>query len=232
MQLPDSTVRAAGRSAWIAAWAGVILSPIHALSRFATEEGREDLESSSRFWAEPAAERVRPLLDWADPHTVYVTYGKGWLVLILAATVCAFLVRGTRRPHGLERVAWPVALTGLTLETVSVAGDYYTPWIDESFLFIGLPGMLISLIGSLLLGIALLRRRYRPRMTAWLLVLSFPLMLVLSELVAMGAAALPTLFAWGLAGRAMAADSRHRLVVAGPAPAMPRAGRTSTGAPE
>ena len=204
MQLSDSTVRAVGRAAWIAAWVGVALAPIHALSRFATDEGREDLESTARIWAEPAAERLRPLLDWADPHTVYVTYGKGWLFLILAATMCAYLVRRTRQPRGLERIAWPIALTGLTLETVSVAGDYYTPWIDESFLFIGLPGMLISLVGSLLLGIALLRRRFRPQTTGWLLVLSFPLMLLLSELVAMGAAALPTLFAWGLAGRAMA----------------------------
>ena len=112
---------------------------------------------------------------------------------------------GAANIRGLERIAWPIALTGLTLETASVAGDYYTPWIDESFLFIGLPGMLISLIGSLLLGIALLRRRFRPYTTGWLLVLSFPLMVLLSELVAMGAAALPTLFAWGLAGRAMAA---------------------------
>jgi hypothetical protein len=210
MQLSDKTVRVVGRAAWIGAWVGVALAPIHALSRFATDEGREDLESTARMWAEPAAERLRPLLDWADPHTVYVTYGKGWLFLILAATICAYLVRRTRQPRGLERIAWPIALTGLTLETASVAGDYYTPWIDESFLFIGIPGMLISLIGSLLLGIALLRRRFRPHTTGWLLVLSFPLMMLLSELVAMGAASLPTLFAWGLAGRAMAAHTRQQ----------------------
>lgn len=211
MRLSDRTVSAVGRAAWIGAWVGVALAPVHALSRFATVDGREDLESApTRMWAEPAAARLRPLLDWAEPHTVYVTYGKGWLPLILAATVCAFLIRRTRRPRGLERIAWPIALTGLTLETASVAGDYYTPWIDESFAFIGIPGMLISLVGSLLLGIALIRRRFRPRTTGWLLALSLPLMLLLSELVAMGAAALPTLFAWGLAGRAMAATTQPR----------------------
>jgi hypothetical protein len=181
------------------------------------------------MWAEPAAERLRPLLDWADPHTVYVTYGKGWLFLFLTATVCAFLVRRTRRPRGLERIAWPIALTGLCLETASVAGDYYTPWIDESFLFIGIPGILISLVGSLLLGIALLRRRFRPRTTGWLLVLTFPLLMLLSELVAMGAAALPTLFAWGLAGRAMAAAALVSSPDRTPSPAMTSAVPTESG---
>jgi hypothetical protein len=47
-------------------------------------------------------------------------------------------------------------------------GDYYTPWIDQSFLLLTIPGLLISLVGSTMLGIALLRNRYRPRTTAWL----------------------------------------------------------------
>jgi hypothetical protein len=212
MRVSEGTAHVVGRAAWIAAWAGVILAPIHALSRFATADGREDLDfTPTRLWAEPAADRLRPLLDWADPDTVYVTYGKGWFLIFLAATACAFVVRGARSPRGLggpplvrlERIAWPVALTGLVLATASVVGDYFTPWIDESFLFLGIPGMLISVLGSLLLGVALLRRGFRPRTTGWLLVLWFPLLVVLSSVVALGAAALPMVFAWGLAGRAM-----------------------------
>jgi len=155
-------------------------------------------------WAEPAAERLRALLDWADSNTVYITYGKGWFLLFLAATACAFLVRRSRNPRALERIEWAVALTGLVIATASLVGDYFTPWIDESFLYVGIPGPLISLLGSLLLGIALLRRGFRPRTTGWLLVLWFPLFMVLSSVVAMGAAAPPMLFAWGLAGHAMA----------------------------
>ncbi|MEV0716870.1 hypothetical protein [Asanoa sp. NPDC050611] len=211
MRPSSSVVRVVGRSAWIAAWAGVALAPVHALSRFATEDGREDLRfAPTRLWAEPAAERLRPLLQWSDPDTVYITYGKGWLVLFVAATACAFLVHSTRRRSGLERLAWPVALTGLVLASASLVSDYFTPWIDESFLFLGIPGTLISVLGSLTLGIALLRRGFRPRATAWLLILWLPLLVVLSSLVAMGAGALPMLFAWGFAGRAMGARRHTR----------------------
>jgi hypothetical protein len=205
MQVTEKTARAVGRAAWIAAWAGVVLAPIHALSRFATEDGREDLRSPLvRAWAEPTAERLRLLLDWAEPDTVYVTYGKVWFVLFLAATACAFLVRRSRRPSGLERIAWPVTLAGMVVATASLVGDYYTPWMEQSFLYLGIPGLLISLLGSLLLGIALLRRGFRPRTAGWLLVLWVPLFMLLSSVIAMGAAALPMLFAWGLAGHAMA----------------------------
>jgi hypothetical protein len=75
------------------------------------------------------------------------------------------------------------------------------PWIEESFTYLGIPGILVSLIGSLVLGIGLLRRRVRPRATGWLLVLFLPLAFVISNLVALGAAVLPTLWAWGLAGK-------------------------------
>jgi hypothetical protein len=205
MQVSDRTVQLVGRAAWLGAWAGIVLAPIHALSRFATADGRQELESAVvRAWAEPAADRLRPLLDWANPDTVYVTYGKLWLLLFLTATACAFLVRRERDPRGFERRTWRITLTGLAIATASVMGDYFTPWLDQSFLLLGIPGVLISLSGSLLLGIALLRRGFRPRMTGWLLVLWLPLFLALSSVIAMGAAALPMLFAWGLAGQAMA----------------------------
>jgi hypothetical protein len=184
-----------------------VLAPIHALSRFATAEGQEDLEFAlTRMWAEPAADRLRVLLDWADPDTVYLTYGKAWFFLFAAAAMGAFLVRRAREPRGLERVAWPIALAGLVVSTVGLFGSYYTPLLDESFMFVQLPGMLIALAGSLLLGFALLRRGFRPRTAAWLLVLWFPLGAVLSSIVALGAATLPMLFAWGLASRAVTGD--------------------------
>ena len=210
MRDSKSTARIVGRAAWIGAWFGVVLGPIHALSRFATEGGREDLAfAPTRMWAEPAAERLRLLLDWADPQTVYVTYGKMWFVLLVAATACAFVVRRSRERRGLERVAWPIALSGMVISTAGLFGSYYTPWLEESFVILGIPGMLISLLGSLLLGIALLRRGFRPRATGWLLVLWLPLFEVLSSLIALGAAMLPMLFAWGLAGRGIAATANE-----------------------
>jgi hypothetical protein len=195
------------RLAWCAAWLSLPLSVIHALSRFATADGRADLDSAAvRWWAEPAARHLRFLLDWSSPDTVYRTYGKIWLPLMLAALAAAVVVRRHRSPHGLERVAWPIALAGFAGLTVSLLGDYFTPWMDESFAAIGIPAMLITMLGFLLLGIALLRRRFRPALAAWLLLLWVPELFLLSGLIALGAALIPVLFAWALAAGAVTAE--------------------------
>ena len=194
-----------GRAAVAAAAFGVVLAPIHALSRYATEDGKEDLESGAvRAWAEPAGDALLPLLDWSDPDTVYLTYGKGWLFVFAAVTATAFLVRRTRAPRRAETWGWRIALTGYVVATASLVGTYWTPWLEEAFLLMSIPGMLISLVGSTVLGIALLRHGFRPRATAWLLALWFPLMVVLSSLVALGAAAMPMVLAWGIAGHRLA----------------------------
>lgn len=209
MQFSDSSVRTVGRVAWFAAWAGTLLAPIHALARFATEDGKEDLESGAvRAWAEPAADLLRPLLDWSDPQTVYVTYGKAWFFIIGAATLAAFAVRqGRGEGHGAEKWGWRIALPAAALATLSVLGDYWTPWLDQSFLFLGIPAVLLSLIGNTTLGIGLIRRGYRPGATAWLLALFVPLFVALSGLIAMGAAIMPMVWAWGLAGRSLSHDA-------------------------
>jgi hypothetical protein len=193
-----------GITAWAAAWVGLVLAPVHALSRFATVDGTADLQSAVvRAWAEPAARWLRPLLDWSDADTVYVTFGRGWLPLLLAATVCAFVVRRRHDPRGRERWVWWISLTGYAAATVSVVGDYFTPWMDESFAFVGIPAILVSVFGSTVLGVVQLRRPFRPRATAWLLALWLPLFFLLSSVIAMGAALLPMLWAWGFAGRAL-----------------------------
>jgi hypothetical protein len=200
--------------AWVGAWAGLVLAPIHALSRFATAAGAEDLQSPVvRAWAEPAARLLRPLLSWSDVDTVYVTFGRVWFPLILVAAVCAVIIRRGRVPRGLERWCWVLTLTGYVLATLSVAGDYYTPWMDQSFAYIGIPGILLSVLASTALGMTLLRRGFRPRSTAWLLAAWLPLFFLLSSLIAMGAALLPMLWAWGIAGRSLtrpAASARPR----------------------
>ena len=82
----------------------------------------------------------------------------------------------------------------------------WTPWLDEFFV-VTLPFMLIGIIGGLILGIALLRRGFRPRATAVLLTLWLPLFFVLSAVIALGAALLPALWAWAIAGWSLASTS-------------------------
>jgi hypothetical protein len=197
------------RLAWYAAWFSVPLSVIHALSRFATADGRSDLDAAVvRWWAEPAARHLSFLLDWSDPDTVYRTYGKLWLPLMLAGLAAAVMVRRHRSPRGLERVAWPIALIGFGGLALSLVGDYFTPWTEESFAAIGIPAMLVMMLGYVLLGIALLRRRFRPAATGWLLLLWVPELFLLSSVIALGAALIPVLFAWALATRTVTAASQ------------------------
>lgn len=193
-----------GRAALLSAIFATVLAPLHALARFATEDGRSDLDLPGvRAWAESARDAFAPLLDWASPNTVYLTYGKMFLPVFLLATLSALIVRGVRGPGvtGAEKWGWRLASVGYVAVTVATFGEYWTPFIDEFFAVLGIPGLLLSMIGSTVLGIGLLRRGFRPRATAVLLVLWIPAFLVLSDLIALGAAALPFLWAWGIAGR-------------------------------
>jgi hypothetical protein len=124
------------------------------------------------------------------------------------APACAFLV-GRRRVEagvvrGVERVGWWLALPAYGLLTVGLIGVYWTPFLEETFNAIAVPSMLLSIVGSLVLGIGLLRRRVRPLAAGALLVAYGPLFFVISDLVALGAAMLPVVWAWGLAGRHLA----------------------------
>lgn len=199
--------RSVGRFAWVMAWVGLVVGELHALARHATAAGQEDLDQPlTRAWSVPASRALRPLLDWSDPDTVYLTYGKVWFPVFAAFTLCAFVIQRRRQPAGLERWAWRVSLTGYTIATLSVLGDYYTPWTDQSFLLLGVPGLFISLLGSTLLGVVLVRHHFRPRVTAWLLALWFPLLIGILQLTSLGNAALPVAFAFGIAGRRLAQD--------------------------
>lgn len=203
MKLDDQQI---GRGALMAAVAGTVLAPLAALSRFATDDGKADLEGGAvRAWAEPAADALSPLLGWASADTVYTTYGKLWAPILLTTLLCAMAVRRRRTPTGAETWGWRLTLTGLAGMTFGVTGSYWTPWLDEFFV-VTMPFMLIAMIGAIVLGIALLRRGFRPRATPVLLVLWLPLFVVLSSLIAMGAALLPALWAWAFAGRTLTAE--------------------------
>jgi hypothetical protein len=213
------TQRRIGRFAWVMAWVGLVVGQLHALARHNTADGREDLHSAlTRAWSDPARAALRPLLDWGDPDLVYVTYGKIWLPAFVAFTLCAFVVRRRRQPAGFERWAWRIALTGYVWACVAVFGDYWTQWtgtpnalLDLSFL-VGIPGLLLTLVGSTLLGIALLRNGLRPRSAAWLLTLTIPVAVVALQVTSMGSAALAVMFGFGILGRRIAAESTQVVV--------------------
>lgn len=190
------------RTTWFMAFFATVFGQLHALSRHATADGKVDLElPMTKAWSEPASDALRPLLDWASPQTVYVTYGKFWLPAFVAATLCGFALYARRSPTRVEKWAWRVVLTGLVLATLSVVGDYFTPWLDQSFLFLGMPAVALLALGSTVLGVSLLKNSYRPRISGWLLAGFIPLFIAITQVTSMGSAFLPVIWALALAGR-------------------------------
>jgi glucose uptake protein GlcU len=211
--------RVIGRYAWVMAWFGLVAGQLHALARHNTVDGRNDLKLPlTRLWSDPARSALKPLLNWANPDTVYLTYGKIWLPVFLGFTLCALAVHARRRPSGFEKWAWRVALTGYVWASAGVFCDYWTQlrgyngFFDTAFL-ITIPGLLLTLLGSTLLGIALLRRRLTPKLPAWLLTLMIPLAVGIDQVTSMGSMALPVMFAFGILGHQIAGERAYTQVI-------------------
>lgn len=207
-----SATRLTGLYALLAAAAAVVFSPLLALSYFATADGAQELETETvSAWADPARDTVGGLLTWASADRVYSTYVQVFALLFPAVFLCARAVRARRpMPAGrLERSGWRIALAGYGLAAVGLAvvsvvllgGDPEAKALDPVFMAVMIPGMLISVIGSTVLGIALLDAGYAPKLTAWLLALAIPLMFLASSGLGHNSLGLvPLLVAWAAAG--------------------------------
>lgn len=221
--------RRIGSFAWVMAWVGLVVGQLHALSRFATADGKDDLEYPlTAAWAEPAADLLHPLLGWADPDVVYITYGKVWFPAFVAFTLCAYVVYRRRQPTGLEKWAWRAAVASYAVACVGVFLDYWTQWTGnyngdgiEGTLFIAgwfvsLPGLLFTLLCSTVLGLTLLIKRFRPTLPAVLMLVTIPLAFAILQVTSMGSVALPVMFAFGILGRRIArAESTTTLATRG-----------------
>ncbi len=228
MDMIERHSAAIGRFAWAMAWFGLVAGQLHALARHATEDGKEDLESGLvRAWSEPASELLSPVLGWADPDLVYVTYGKLWLPVFAAFFLCALLTYRRREPRGFERGVWRVMLVCYGAAAVSVFGEYWTQWTSEpnallDLIFLAsIPVVLVLLLGSTVLGLTLLRNDFRPRAAAWLLTATLPAAFAILMVTSMGSIVLPAAFAFGIVGRRIA---REDDAVAVPRAASPVAG--------
>jgi hypothetical protein len=217
--------RLIGLYAVFAAAASFVLAPLLGLAYFGTEEGADELATPSvAAWAEPARDAVGPLLTFAAPDRVYSTYLQALALCFPAIVLCAWIAR-RRRPRQdrrLERWGWRIAFAGylmlvtglLGVSLVLVAGSPSNPAVNVFYLALVFPGILLATTGSTALGIALLRSDYRPRLTAWVLALVFPLWVVGDFVIGYnGIGLVPLLVAWGVTGRELARRSQH------PAPA-------------
>jgi hypothetical protein len=190
----------------------VAAAPLLALSYFAVPGGAEQLQSGTvRFWAEPARRLLEPLVTWAEPQRVYATFVQSFALTFPAVLLTALAVRARRTSQSrTERWGWRISIVAYAwacLGLLFVAPLLLTDprgdgaAVGAVFLAMMLPGQLFSALGSTVLGIGLLRDRFTPRATAWLLTLAFPAMVVIPMLLGHNSLGmLPITVAWGFAG--------------------------------
>lgn len=240
--MSDNTIRRCGLAAVALAWASLVLAPLNALARMRTESGRSDLEPGHvAWWAEPALRVLTPwLLDFADPDTVYLTYGKFYAVAVAGVVACMLAARSVRPGpmRSIEVWGWRTSLAGYGLLLLGHLGYYWLELGDVGYLSV-LLGMLVGIPGALLLGAGLLRAGFRPRTAAWLVLLDLPLSLVLVAVSTQALGMWPMMLAWGLVGSSLRrgptelsapewSPSAGRPVRHGPAPKS-RMGRPAAG---
>lgn len=206
MDITPATARRISTFAWVMAAVGTVVGQVHALAR--AQAHPHDFEEAplARAWGEPATRALRPLLDWSDPWTVYVTYGKIWLPVCVAFSAAAYLVYQRRHPTGTERWLWRFTLICYFLMTLGVFGDYYTPWMDQMFL-VTVGAMLLIGFGGIPFGIVVLRNGFRPRVTPVLTMIFIPFLFAVTTVTSLGSSLLPLMWGWAVAAsRVVAAE--------------------------
>ena len=201
--MSDRATRLVGVYTMVAAAATFVISPLLALAYFATEDGASELEVGSvSAWADPARDAAGSLLTFASADNVYYTYLKLLMLTVPALFLCALAVRARRAQQTRPEVwGWRIALLGYGLLALGVILAPPSDALNVVFFALIIPGLLLGTIGSTVLGIALLRSSYRPRLTAWLLALAVPLWLVGSDVLGHNSLGLIPLFvAWAATG--------------------------------
>lgn len=171
---------------------GLAYAPFYASAFFATPNGAESAEPAwVQAWHEPFRDTMEPLLTFASPHTVYVTWGKA-LSLVMVGWIAGLVgLHSWQRADGrrLERAAFRLALVATSLFAVASLPLYWMPqpywdaYVDYFFMGLAVPGFLLTMIAFPLYGWATIRARVVPRAVGWLLALgAFPGIILLTML--------------------------------------------------
>lgn len=198
------------RTARLAPLPVIALEPLVATAYHRTEDGAGEPQAPwVRAWSEPLLNTFDGAFTWASAETVYLTYGKVY-VIALVGVLCAVVAlrRVDTSESWLSRWAPRVALLAFGLMTVGVVGEYWTPWTDEVFLFVSVPSLLLVVLSSPLLGAWLLRRHLGSRLGGWMVALTLPGIVGLTLLGGhLGFALLWLSVSWALHGHALRAPA-------------------------
>lgn len=222
--MPVAISQAARRYSLVAAVGAVIFSPLLALSYFSTPDGASSAEEAFLGgWIEPTRELAGGVVTFASANAVYAVYTLVLALLFPAIMLSALAIRSSRpQPRGMERWGWRLALAGYALfgaglvfvAVLLLAVGSDAAIVDMLFMAMMVPGLLVGLIGSTVLGLALQRGNYRPRLTAWLLALALPLWFLGSAGLGHNSLGMVPLFiAWAAASRSFHAPAESGLRV-------------------
>ena len=183
----------------------IAVEPLAAIAYHRTEDGAGQRQAPwVCAWSEPLESTFPGAFTWASADTVYLTYGKTYLVA-LTGILCAVVAlhRIDTSDSWLSRWAPRVALAAFGLMTLGVAGEYWTPWTDQVFVFVSVPSLLLVVLSSPLLGAWLLRRHLGSRLGGWMVALTLPGLVALTVLGGhLGFALIWLSVSWALHGRA------------------------------
>ena len=214
MQTSSSNlIHRGGLAAMLGGILGLLHSPFYAVAYFATEGGAESLEAPwVAAWSGAFRSLFEPLLTFAPPEDVYLSYGKLFLFMFLGwlAGLLALHARQAAYAGQLEKWGFRVALAGTVLGTLGSIGAYWIGsvwWVAVNFSFLAflVPALLLFNIGFPLFGIGTLGAKVAPRLGAWLLTVGgFPgIFLMTFVLGNLGIGMVLLNFAWVVLGYAL-----------------------------
>jgi hypothetical protein len=210
---PDR-VRLTGLAAMVGGVLGLLNAPLYSLAYFATDAGAPSAESSwAQAWAEPARDLLDPLLTFASPDDVYLTYGK--LFMFVWMGMLAGLVGLHARHAGeggrLERWGFRASFVGSLLLTIGAFGAYWLGFVDASFVALLVPGLFLLTFGAAIFGLGTWRAGVAPRAGALLLVVGgFPGAFLISEIATLGGGLVLLYLAWVVLGQALWSEPARR----------------------
>ncbi len=128
MDASPKWIRRGGLAAMLGGILGILYAPLYALAYFATEDGAESLEAPwVAAWAGAVRPALEPLLTFAPPEVVYLTYGKlfSFMVLGWMAGLLALHARQAASAGRLEKWGFRLAFAGTVLGTLGGIGAYW-----------------------------------------------------------------------------------------------------------
>lgn len=105
----SNLIHRGGLAAMLGGIVGILYAPFYALAYFATDDGAESLEAPwVAAWAGILRPILEPLLTFAPPEVVYLSYGKFFSLMVLGwmAGLLALHARQAASAGRLERGAF------------------------------------------------------------------------------------------------------------------------------